>query len=84
MAQREATVRRGIVWVQMTAQEMITMAVNNVQNCMDEAEPEGEDLRDGLSYARNETKKAMLREVYELLLDANRRAVSRRGHRKRK
>jgi len=69
--------RRGTVCVKITAQEVITMAVNTIQNRLDEGEQDSPGPFDGLRYAQNEATKAMLRQVYELLLDTNRKAVAR-------
>ncbi|TMB64789.1 MAG: hypothetical protein E6J43_12985 [Chloroflexi bacterium] len=71
--------RRGTVSISMTAQDIISTAVNVVQNRLDEVERDSEDSSiDGLRYVRNDAVKPMLRQVYELLMDANRRAVEQR------
>jgi len=63
----------------MTAQEFISMAVNAVQNRLDEVERSSESSTiDGLQNARNEGMKEMLHEVYQQLLDTNRKAVAAR------
>src|SRR5439155_24388999 len=76
MPQKKAG-RRGILSVKMTGQEIITMAVNTIQNRLHEVERDSTDSSfDGLRYAHNQAMQAMLRQVYELLLDTNRTAVA--------
>ena len=63
----------------MTAQELISRAVNTVQNRSDEVERSGEETPlDDVRYMHNEAMKAMLREVYGYIIEANRLAVLRR------
>ena len=63
----------------MTAQELISRAVNTVQNRSDEVERSSEETPlDGVKYVHNEAIKAMLREVYGYIIEANRLAVLRR------
>ena len=63
----------------MTAQELISRAVNTVQNRSDEVERSSEETPlDGVKYVHNEAIKAMLREVYGFIAEGNRLAVLRR------
>ena len=62
----------------MTAQELISRAVNTVQNRSDEVERSSEETPlDGVKYVHNEAIKAMLREVYGFIAEGNRLAVLR-------
>ena len=70
---------RGAISIKMTAQELISRAVNTVQNRSDEVERSGEETPlDGVPYGHNEAMTAMLREVYGYIIEANRLAVLRR------
>jgi len=63
----------------MTAQELISRAVNTVQNRSDEVERNSEEAPlDGVQYVHNEAIKAMLREVYGYIAEGNRLAALRR------
>ena len=71
--------RRGAISIKMTAQELISRAVNTVQNGLDEVERSGEETPlDGVRYGHNEAVTAMLREVHGYIVEANRLAVLRR------
>jgi len=55
MAARNPVGRRGAVSMKMTAQELISQAVNTAQNRLDEVEQSGEETPlDGVRYGYNE------------------------------
>ena len=79
MTGRNPVGRRSAISIKMTAQELISRAVNTVQNRSDEVERSGEETPlEGVRYAHNEAMKAMLSEVYGYIIEANRLAVLRR------